>query len=164
MCHPEPSRVYAWWAEPPFLAVVPVGHHFDVLRLRQALGLTVLWELGREAERLPVLEEHGPPPGCISSASPVPLESGPAWKVRSCCPLAASWRCRRRWPTELRGCIVTVFCGETRRTAVGALLPVLCCVRRLSVRWTAARQADRVRAARTSFFGARHRRGPGPGR
>ncbi|WP_372350800.1 hypothetical protein [Streptomyces sp. KL116D] len=60
-CHTDPSAIRAQWATAPHLASIPAGIRFDVLRLLQPLALNVLWELGDVADKTPVLEEHCPP-------------------------------------------------------------------------------------------------------
>ncbi|MYW70172.1 hypothetical protein GTY65_39885 [Streptomyces sp. SID8379] len=60
-CHPKPGRVHEQWEQDTFTALIPVGIRFDVLRVSQPLGLTLLWELGQDAEKIPVLEDHTPP-------------------------------------------------------------------------------------------------------
>ncbi|MFE6888118.1 hypothetical protein [Streptomyces sp. NPDC057694] len=47
------------------IALIPLGVRFDVLRVPQPLGLTLLWELGDEADKTAVLEEHTLPRPCL---------------------------------------------------------------------------------------------------
>ncbi|MCX3061630.1 hypothetical protein [Streptomyces beihaiensis] len=60
-CQRRPEDAYAAWRESPYLARLPAGKAWDALRVPQPLGLTVLWELGDLAEKVPVLEEHAKP-------------------------------------------------------------------------------------------------------
>ncbi|MEV5607543.1 hypothetical protein [Streptomyces sp. NPDC052225] len=60
-CHRRPAEAYAAWEQSPYLVTLPAGRTWDALRLPQPLGLTVLWELGRAGEAVPVLEEHAKP-------------------------------------------------------------------------------------------------------
>jgi hypothetical protein len=158
-CHPDPGEVQRQWERPPHLARLPAGRCFDALRLSQPLGLTVLWELGGLAEKVPVLEQH--------------IEPRPVFFILTQ-PCAAGG-----WPSRPDS---TVLSAGEDLTVPSPRADALTGVRHHSHLWRTApdgsghladpgvlrsalalardtdRQAARVRAARSAFYGAKHRR------
>ncbi|GAA2294824.1 hypothetical protein OKJ48_19925 [Streptomyces kunmingensis] len=159
-CHPDPEEAQRQWERPPHLARLPTGRRFDALRLSQPLGLTVLWELGGQAEKVPVLEQH--------------IEIRPVFYILTEPREAGSWP---RQPDS-----ATVLTAGAELTVPSPHADALTGVQRHSLLWRTApdgsghladpdvlrtalalardtdRQKARIRAARSAFYGAKHRR------
>ncbi|WP_372346203.1 hypothetical protein [Streptomyces sp. KL116D] len=157
-CHPNPEQVYEQWEEPPHLAVLPTGVRFDVLRLPQPFALAVLWELGDQAQKIPVLEEHVQPrpvfyllaePGTLdglSAGDSTVLTVGDEFTVPSpgADGITGVQRHSFLWRTAPDGGGQLADADELRTACEHAR--------------DSDRQAARVRAARSVFWGAKHTR------
>lgn len=158
-CHPNPGEVYAQWGRPPHLASLPAGVGFDVVQLFQPLALTVLWELGDLAQKIPVLEHHLQPrpafhflaePGTADrwprGADSVVLTAGDVFTAPSpgADGITGVQRHALLWRTTPNGSGQVVGADVLRTAYLHAL--------------DGERQAARVRAARSVFWGAVHTR------
>ncbi|MFI0241124.1 hypothetical protein [Streptomyces sp. NPDC016845] len=153
-------EVQRQWDQPPYVARIPTGRRFDALRLTQPLGLTVLWELGGLAEKVPVLEQH--------------IEPRPVFYI------LAHADDSDTWPPQPRSSSVLTTGESIAVPSPNA--DALTGVQRHALLWRTApdgsghladpdalraalarardtdRQSARVRAARSAFYGAKHRR------
>ncbi|MET7520046.1 hypothetical protein ABZS88_43160 [Streptomyces sp. NPDC005480] len=158
-CHPDPALVYEQWEKPPHLASVPAGVRFDVLRLFQPLALTVLWELGDLAQQAPVLEEH--------------LQRRPAFYFLAEPGTAQNWQPDRHsvvlttgddlvLPSPSADGIAGVqrhaFLWRTPPDGSGRLVDHETLATAYAHARDPERQAARIRAARSVFWGAQHTR------
>lgn len=166
-CHPDPVEAQRQWDRPPHVARIPTGRRFDALRLTQPLGLTVLWELGGLAEKVPVLEQHNEPrPVFYILAHPADADD--------------DTDDADGWPPQPHPSTVLTT-GESI-TVPSPNADALTGVQRHALLWRTApdgsghladpdalraalarardtdRQSARIRAARSAFYGAKHRR------
>ncbi|MFE1954352.1 hypothetical protein ACFW9D_28235 [Streptomyces sp. NPDC059524] len=159
-CHAQPEKAFAQWEQAPFLARLPAGRRFDALRVHQPLGLTVLWELGDDAGKVPVLEEHAPPrpvfyiltrPGSADDWPPaqddaVLLGAGTELSVPS--PHADG----------ITGVQQHTYMWRVPPDGSGRLADPDVLRAALDLARDTDRQAARIRAARSVFYGAKHAR------
>lgn len=157
-CHPQPGEAYAQWEKPPHLARLPAGRGFDVLRLHQRLGLTVLWELGEHADTVPVLEEHAlPRPWVYILAQAKTADSWPLHPDAVMLTHGEELRVPSPRADGITGVQQHTFLWRTAPTGSGDLADA----EQLRTAFARAldpdRQAARIRAARAVFFHGRHR-------
>ncbi|WP_338702578.1 hypothetical protein V2W30_34835 [Streptomyces sp. Q6] len=154
-CHSRPGHVQEQW-EQTLIAEIPVGIRFDVLSVPQPLGLTLLLELGEEAEGIPVLEEHVKRPVFHLLVHPGGMDDWPDAPDTAILTQGALFAV----PSPAADAIVgaqqhgllwrTVPDGYGRLADPDTLLAALTRAR------APERQAARVRAARSDFWGSRH--------
>lgn len=153
----------AQWEQPPHLARVPCGRGFDVLRLPQVLGLTLLWELDQDDQdhEVPVLEQHNrPKPWIYILAQP---GTARAWTNRRLPPRVSLLTAGDTLlvPSPLADAITGVQqhhqlwrtppTGDGHLAHADQLAEAL--DRALDPHW----QAARIRNARAAFYKGRHR-------
>ncbi|MZD06718.1 hypothetical protein GTW43_16670 [Streptomyces sp. SID5785] len=160
-CHAQPEKVFAQWEQAPHLARLPAGRRFDALRVHQPLGLTVLWELGDDAGKVPVLEEHAPPrpvfyilaqPGTADGLRPPDQEDalflGEGAELTVPSPHADG----------ITGVQQHSFMWRVAPDGSGRLATPDALAAALELARDTDRQAARIRAARSVFYGAKHAR------
>ncbi|RVU28018.1 hypothetical protein EOT10_07080 [Streptomyces antnestii] len=158
-CHPDPAAVYRQWGGPPHLARLPTGKHFAALRLFQPLGLTVLWELGDQADKVPVLEEHARPrPFFYLLMQPTDSDSD-AWpSEQDATFLGAGDEFTAPSPHAdgITGVQQHSFMWRVAPDGSGRLADPDALRAALRLARDCDRQAARIRAARSVFYGAKH--------
>jgi hypothetical protein len=159
-CHAQPDQVFAQWEQAPYLARLPAGDRFDVLRVHQPLGLTVLWELGDDAGKVPVLEEHAPPrPVFYILTRPGAAEDAPEDQDDALF-LGAGQELTVPSPHAdgITGVQQHTFMWRVPPDGSGRVADPDVLHRALSLARDGDRQAARIRAARSVFYGAKHAR------
>ncbi|MHC5258978.1 hypothetical protein ACYSUO_13905 [Streptomyces sp. UC4497] len=158
-CHRKPSEAYAAWGQSPFLAKLPAGRDWDALRVQQPLGLTVLWELGEEADAVPVLEEHAKPrPVFYILTRPDPAGASVTWPETEDVRLltAGEHLCMPSPDADgITGVRHHSFLWRTPPDGSGKLVDPELLRTALKSALDPGRQAERIRAARAVFWASK---------
>ncbi|MEU6394605.1 hypothetical protein [Streptomyces sp. NPDC046939] len=149
------------WERPPHVARIPTGRRFDALRLTQPLALTVLWELGGLAEKVPVLEQHDGPRPVFSILAHLDDDPG-AWPPQppssSLLTTGGSILVPSPNADALTGVQLHALLWRTPPDGSGHLADPGALREALARARDTDRQSARIRAARSAFYGAKHRR------
>ncbi|MEU6661952.1 hypothetical protein [Streptomyces sp. NPDC046821] len=156
-CHPDPAAVYGQWDRPPHVARLPTGNHFVALRLFQPLGLTVLWELGDQAEKVPVLEEHARPrPFFYLLMHPTVADGWPSEPDATLLADGDEFTAPTPQADGITGVQQHSFLWRVAPDGSGRLADPDALREALRLARDCDRQAARIRAARSVFYGAKH--------
>ncbi|MBO1332784.1 hypothetical protein [Streptomyces sp. VRA16 Mangrove soil] len=156
-CHSRPGHIQEQW-ELTLTARIPVGIRFDVLSMLQPLALTLLWELAAEAEGIPVLEEHAQRPAFHFLVRPGGMDGWPHSPDTTILTRGAMFTVPSPADDAVVGAQQHGLLWRTAPDGTGRVADPDVLRAALARARDPERQAARVRAARSDFWGSRHTR------